>query len=70
MAVPDPLTLFGVMTPQVRPDGTVSVRLTSAAKWLTAFIVIVDVAEEPALTGEGDVAAIPKSWTWKRDVAV
>ena len=61
VAVPGPLTLLGVMVPQVRPDGTVSVRLTSPAKWLIALTVIVDVVEEPALTGEGDDATIPKS---------
>ena len=70
VAVPDPVILPGVMVPQVRPDGTVSVRLTTPAKWLIAFIVMVDIAEEPALTGAGDDAAIPKSWTWKIGVAV
>ena len=70
VAVPDPVILPGVMVPQVRPDGTVSVRLTTPAKWLIASIVMVDIAEEPALTGAGDDAAIPKSWTWNIGVAV
>ena len=61
VAVPDPLTLFGVMAPQVRPDGIVLVRKTSPGKWLVLLIVTVDVAEEPALTREGDDATIPKS---------
>ena len=65
VAVPDPVMLLGVMVPQVRPDGTVSVRLTTPAKWLMELIVMVDATEEPALTGAGEDAAIPKSWTWK-----
>jgi len=61
VALPDPVMLLGVMVPQVRPDGTVSVRLTTPAKWLMELIVIVDVTEDPAFTGAGDDAAIPKS---------
>ena len=34
------------------------------------LIAMVDVTEEPTLTGTGDDAAIPKSWTWKIGVAV
>jgi len=34
------------------------------------FIVMVDVTEEPALTGASDDAAIPKSWMWNIGVAV
>jgi hypothetical protein len=61
VAVPDPVILLGVMVPQVRPDGTVSVRLTTPAKWLIELIVMVDVTEEPTVTGAGEDAAIPKS---------
>ena len=57
VAVPEPVTLFGVMDPQVSPDGTVAVRLTNPAKWFSAATVIVEVAEFPAFTGAGDVAA-------------
>ena len=63
VAVPDPVILLGITVPQVRPDGTVSVRLTTPAKWLKELIVTVDVVEDAALTGAGDDAAIPKSWT-------
>ena len=63
------MILLGVMLPHVRPEGTVSVRLTTPAKWLMELIVMVDVTEDPALTGAGDDAAIPKSWTWKIGVA-
>jgi hypothetical protein len=70
VAVPDPVRLLGVIAPHASPDGTVSVRLTIPAKWLIALIVMVDAAEEPALTGEGDDITIPKSWIWKIGVAV
>ena len=70
VAVPDPVRLLGVMAPHVTPAGTVSVRLTTPAKRLIAPIVMVDAAAEPALTGAGDDATIPKSWTWKIGVAV
>ena len=65
VAVPEPTTLVGVIAPQVRLAGTVSVRLTVPANPLTAVTVIVEVAETPALTAAGDVAAIVKSVTVK-----
>ena len=57
--------LFGVIVPQVRPEGTVSVRLMIPAKWFMALVVMVVDVEEPALIGTGEDAAIPKSCTWK-----
>jgi hypothetical protein len=60
-AVPEPVRLFGVMVPQLNPDGTVSVRATDPAKWFSAATVIVEVVETPAFTGAGDVAVIVKS---------
>jgi hypothetical protein len=57
------VTLVGEIAPQVRLAGTVSVRLTTPVKPLTAVTVIVEVAETPALTAAGDVAAIVKSVT-------
>ena len=45
MAVPEPVTLVGLIAPQVRPAGGVSVRLTTPAKPLSAVIVMVDVAD-------------------------
>ena len=68
MAVPEPVTVPGVIVPQARPDGTVSVRVTTLANPLTALSVIVEVADRPALTGEGDVADMMKFWN--RNVAV
>ncbi len=63
VAVPEPVTLRGEIAPQDRFAGTVSVRLTTPAKPLTAVTVIVEVAETPALTAAGDDAVIVKSWT-------
>jgi hypothetical protein len=65
VAVPEPVTLVGVIAPQVRLAGTVSVRLTTPANPLTAVTVIVEVAETPASTAAGEVAAIVKSVTVK-----
>jgi hypothetical protein len=63
VAVPELVTVVGLMTPQVNPEGTVSVRLTIPVKLLTATTVIVEEAETPELTGAGDVAVIVKSVT-------
>jgi hypothetical protein len=64
------ITLNGVIAPQVRPTGTVSVRATVPAKPFSAVTVIVDVAEEPAGTDAGEVAAMVKSTKLKVAVAV
>ncbi len=61
VAVPDPVMLLGVMAPQVNPAGIVSVSATTPEKPLTAVIVIVEVADCPALTAAGLVAVIVKS---------
>jgi hypothetical protein len=61
VAVPEPVTLVGVIAPQVRFAGTVSVRPTAPVKPLTAAIVTVEVAEVPTVTAAGDVAAMVKS---------
>lgn len=45
VAVPDPVTVLGVMAPHVSPDGRVSVRVTIPANPLAALIVIVEVAD-------------------------
>jgi len=49
VAVPEPARLPGVIEPQTRPEGTVSVRVTVPANLLTAVTVMVDVPEAPAL---------------------
>jgi len=61
VAVPEPVTLLGVIAPHVSPDGTVSVRVTTPVNPFNALIVIVEVADEPVLTEAGDVAVIVKS---------
>ena len=63
VAVPELVILDGVIAPQVRFAGTVSVRVIVPVNPLTAVIVIVDVAEVPTVTAAGDVAAIVKSRT-------
>jgi hypothetical protein len=70
VAVPEFVTLAGVIAPQVRLAGTVSVRDTVPVKPLTAVTVIVEEAETPALTAAGDVADTVKSVTVKAAVAV
>lgn len=69
VAVPELVTLVGEIAPQVRPDGTVSVRLTVPVNPLTAVMVIVEVADVPTVTAAGDDAAIVKSVTVKVAVA-
>jgi hypothetical protein len=65
VAVPELVTLVGVIAPQVRFAGTVSVRLTVPVNPLTAVTVIVEVADVPTVTAAGEVAAIVKSVTLK-----
>jgi hypothetical protein len=65
VAVPELVTLFGVIAPQVKFAGTVSVRLTAPVNPLIAVTVIVELAETPALTAAGEVAEILKSVTVK-----
>ena len=45
VAVPDPVTLVGLIAPQVNPAGGVSVRLTTPAKPFNAVTVIVEEAD-------------------------
>jgi hypothetical protein len=65
VAVPEFVTLVGVIAPQVKLAGTVSVRLTVPVKPFTAATVMVEVAEVPAWTAAGEVAAIVKSVTMR-----
>jgi len=64
-AVPEFVTLLGVMAPQLRLAGTVSVRLTVPVNPFRAATVIVDIAEVPTVTAAGDVADTVKSVTVK-----
>jgi hypothetical protein len=62
VAVPEFVTLDGVIAPHVKPDGTVSVRATVPVNPLSALTVIVEVRVAPALP-EGEVAVTLKSVT-------
>ena len=70
VAVPDPVTVPGVIAPHVNPAGTVSVRVTTPANPFIAVIVMVETAEDPALTAAGEEAAIVKSTKLNVAVAV
>ena len=71
VAVPELVTLVGVIAPQVRPAGTVSVSETVPVKPLTAVTVIVEVPEAPAKTWAGVAPTlIVKSTTTNVIVAV
>ena len=59
------VTLAGVIAPQVRLAGTVSVSETVPVNPFTAVTVIVEVADTPALTAAGEVAEMLKSLTVK-----
>jgi hypothetical protein len=63
--VPEFVTLVGVIAPQVRLAGTVSVKDTVPVKPFTALTAIVEVAETPVCTAAGEVAATVKSVTVK-----
>jgi hypothetical protein len=60
VAVPEPVTVAGVIEPQVRFVGAVSVRLTTPVKPQRAVTVIVEVAEALGRTGLGEVALMLK----------
>ena len=64
------VTLEGVMLPQVKPAGIVSVRLTVPLNDPTPVIVIVEVADVPTVTDAGEVAAIVNSFWVMVKVAV
>lgn len=61
VALPEPVTLEGVIAPHVRPVGAVSVSVTVPLNPFEAVTVIVEEAEAPALTAAGEVAKIVKS---------
>lgn len=63
------MTLVGLIVPQVRLVGTVSVRLTVPVNPLRAETVMVEVAEAPTATAVGEVAEMLKSVTVKVAVA-
>ena len=65
VAVPEPpVILLGVMAPQVKPAGGVSVSDTVPVNPPIGATVMVDVADWPAFTAAGDVALMLKSAPW------
>jgi len=68
VAVPDPARLPGVIVPQVRPEGAVSIKVTVPEKPLRGVMEMVDTVEAPELTGVGMEVVMLKSWN--RNVAV
>jgi len=61
VAVPAPVTEPGVIAPQVRLAGTVSVSVTTPVNPFNAVTVMVLIADDPAFTAAGEDAAIVKS---------
>ncbi len=70
VAVPEFVILLGLIAPQVRLAGTVSVSATTPVKPFSAVTVIVEVAEVPTVTAAGELAAMLKSVTVKVAVVV
>jgi len=68
VAEPDPVTLEGIIVPQVSPEGTVSVSATVPEKWFKADTVRVDVLDAPTFAATSEVAVIVKSRNWKRAI--
>jgi len=61
VAVPDPVTLTGVIPVQLSPDGTVSVMVTGPANPFCPAIVIVELADCPVFRLLCEEAEIVKS---------
>jgi hypothetical protein len=70
VAVPDPVKVVGLIVPHVSPDGTLSVRETVPVKPFSDVIVMVEVADWPALTAAGVEAVTVKSAWFAVNVAI
>jgi hypothetical protein len=68
VAVPDPLMLFGVTDPHDSPEGDAAEMVIVPENPFNEERVIVDVADVPGLTTEGEVVLIVKSWKLKTAV--
>src|SRR2546425_11273926 len=64
VAVPEPVKLVGVITPQVNPAGREEVSETVPAQWFSAVTVTVEMAETPTSIEAGDEMERVKSWNW------
>jgi hypothetical protein len=69
VAVPEPVTLAGLIAAHVRPAGGVSDKLIEPAKPFTDAIVIVEVADCPRTVTAGELAIMVKSPKLKVAVA-
>ena len=56
VALPEPVTLGGVIAPQVIPEGTVSVRLAVAEKPFNEVTVMVAETDVPVFAAAGELA--------------
>lgn len=70
VAVPDPMMLDGVILPQARPEDGASLRLTVPVNPFNALTVIVEVADDPTVTGGEEAVEIEKSAMAKVTIAV
>lgn len=61
VALPEPVTLAGVIEPHVSPDGTVSVSETVPANPLIPLTMMFEVSEVPMTAGAGEDAVTVKS---------
>lgn len=68
VALPDPVTVGGLIAPHVSPDGTLSEIDTLAEKWFSPVTVIVEVVDTPTSAAAGEVEDTAKSRNWKRAV--
>jgi hypothetical protein len=59
------VTVAGVMSPQVRPEGILSEKLTTPPKPFKAVIVIVEFTDAPAFAATGEDTTMVKSWKRK-----
>jgi len=67
VALPGAVTLLGVMAPQNKPLGMVSVSMTVPGKPFRGEMVIVELVDEPSFTAVGGDALIVKFWNRKID---
>jgi hypothetical protein len=70
VAVPDLVTLLGVIAPHVRPEGTMSVNVTVPENPFSGLTVIVAVVGVPTLAEVGGDAVMVKSWNENIAVAL
>jgi hypothetical protein len=70
VAVPEPVRLVGVIVPHARPVEGLSLSVTVPANPFKATIVMVELVEDPALTGDGEDADMVKFWNLNVAMAV